>query len=119
MERDAEAAWHSATWAVSMYLIMPFCASLVVLATTVSALTGSDLIFEYKYFWLFGAAILFVGIGGFLDRRFRSLVGSFEASNAANERRNRQIRTRFRAFAIASFLMACVVARLIYLMGVG
>jgi hypothetical protein len=114
-----EAAWHSASWTVSMYLILPFSASMILLAATSSALTGSELTSQNKHYWLIVAAMVYVVVGMFLDRRFRSLVGPFTALKTANESENRQIRTRFRIMTIGCFVVACIVARLVYISGLG
>lgn len=106
-----DAAWHKASWSVSMYLVLPSLLVSFVLVAIVIRIVGAELLaVTTKRNWQICGGILGVAIGILLDRRWERYRSSPPELAAGEASEDKLLIRRLRIGSIGSLALALAVA---------
>ena len=103
-----DAAWHKASFKVSIYLGFLSVACLLVLIAAIYSLTDVNFPAAHKRPWQFFAGIVGVLTGILLDRRFKRYLSPQPILAAEESSEEKSLVRWFRITTIAAFVLACI-----------
>jgi hypothetical protein len=118
-DADVDAAWRNASNQVSGYLVLPAATVVFVLLAIIESFSEDGLNTGHKRAWQILAAVFWLLIAVLLDRRFRKFLSNQPRLTAEETLEEKSLVLRFRAVAIGTFVLACLVVIAAYEFRIG
>jgi len=110
-DSDVSAAWRGASNKVTGFLVLPVAAFMVLIALTFYWIRGIEAPIDQhdKFVTQVGAVVIGLAIIALLERRFKKYLLSPPALTSEESRDERMLVIWFRAIAISSFVLVCLI----------